>query len=442
MKCKFCPVARYKDAICTFESFNGNTRYCEKADPEHPKFSSENIDTICKLSNIQPVISIGLIYEGDISNDEYIGAAIKNLDKTRFVFSAIPDPNDFDSAEYDIILVRNSARPEQYVNSPNLNKFIFVTDTPATHIGKYMGIVLSDASQRKLFENHYHNRITVIPKSVKLPNPSRDRMKLRERLGIDPNKVVLGYVGSITDSVREILDAANLTGAMVILVGDGPDREAIDLYADILNIPLYWGEPSDIVVCDIYIDPVNSYEDENKLFCVANYIPVITPPGDDEVFVGGKTKEDYINFINRDKESRNKAAISAHMYYFTSRNDKAFVEKWVEYLESVYKTKYRHVTDGPSIFVKINNFSRAIFNFTGFADGDIQRNRMKICESCPHFLDDKTCELCGCYLPAKTAVASEECPAKPPKWVKQSITSIGSNGLTKTPGKGGCGCKG
>jgi hypothetical protein len=56
--------------------------------------------------------------------------------------------------------------------------------------------------------------------------------------------------------------------------------------------------------------------------------------------------------------------------------------------------------------------------------------RRDVCRACPHAskspdrLDRPSkglttlskCELCGCFIAAKTMLASEKCPAEPPKW--------------------------
>lgn len=43
--------------------------------------------------------------------------------------------------------------------------------------------------------------------------------------------------------------------------------------------------------------------------------------------------------------------------------------------------------------------------------------RMDICHGCPFFTALKTCEKCGCFMPAKTKIAKSECPEG--KWSEQ-----------------------
>jgi len=45
--------------------------------------------------------------------------------------------------------------------------------------------------------------------------------------------------------------------------------------------------------------------------------------------------------------------------------------------------------------------------------------RMEVCESCDRYnKDSQTCEICGCFMPLKTAAANMRCPID--KWVEWS----------------------
>jgi hypothetical protein len=47
----------------------------------------------------------------------------------------------------------------------------------------------------------------------------------------------------------------------------------------------------------------------------------------------------------------------------------------------------------------------------------VAADRMAICEGCGRFREEtKTCEICGCFLPLKTAAANMECPIG--KWTE------------------------
>lgn len=59
---------------------------------------------------------------------------------------------------------------------------------------------------------------------------------------------------------------------------------------------------------------------------------------------------------------------------------------------------------------------------------------LAICQDCPEFIDDARprCRLCGCSINAapnglvnKIAMATESCPAKPPKWEKEQSAKKG-----------------
>jgi len=69
------------------------------------------------------------------------------------------------------------------------------------------------------------------------------------------------------------------------------------------------------------------------------------------------------------------------------------------------------------------------------APPEVVQQRRDLCRECPHasrnperaHLPSKglttlsTCALCGCFIAAKTKIASESCPADPPRW--DNITS-------------------
>ena len=41
---------------------------------------------------------------------------------------------------------------------------------------------------------------------------------------------------------------------------------------------------------------------------------------------------------------------------------------------------------------------------------EMSKNRMVICNSCDHLSGIKTCNLCKCFMPAKTAIPFAACP--------------------------------
>ena len=45
------------------------------------------------------------------------------------------------------------------------------------------------------------------------------------------------------------------------------------------------------------------------------------------------------------------------------------------------------------------------------APRSVHHERMEICKGCDRFDSDKqTCDLCGCFLPVKTAMSNMKCP--------------------------------
>lgn len=50
-------------------------------------------------------------------------------------------------------------------------------------------------------------------------------------------------------------------------------------------------------------------------------------------------------------------------------------------------------------------------------DAAEQGRRWAICQTCEHWLPDReSCALCGCIGQFKVRLATEQCPADPPKW--------------------------
>lgn len=93
--------------------------------------------------------------------------------------------------------------------------------------------------------------------------------------------------------------------------------------------------------------------------------------------------------------------------------------------------------DPPSVADRVVGFSKSLVKHAknGFSnvEDDLQRDRLRICKSCPFFNEENiSCKKCGCYLLVKTAWASESCPEG--KWGPiKSSKSLG--------GCGGCGGK-
>jgi len=46
------------------------------------------------------------------------------------------------------------------------------------------------------------------------------------------------------------------------------------------------------------------------------------------------------------------------------------------------------------------------------------KNRMKICVECEKFRTNQTCEMCGCFMPAKVRSKQSHCPEN--KWKSMS----------------------
>jgi hypothetical protein len=68
----------------------------------------------------------------------------------------------------------------------------------------------------------------------------------------------------------------------------------------------------------------------------------------------------------------------------------------------------------PSTMQMARNFIGAaaghLANGLKTVDEEVQKNRLEICEQCPHMVEGSRCGKCGCFLPTKTKWASSTCP--------------------------------
>ena len=46
----------------------------------------------------------------------------------------------------------------------------------------------------------------------------------------------------------------------------------------------------------------------------------------------------------------------------------------------------------------------------------VAAERLAICESCDHYTESRSCELCMCYMPLKTTMSNMKCPID--KWTE------------------------
>jgi len=70
-----------------------------------------------------------------------------------------------------------------------------------------------------------------------------------------------------------------------------------------------------------------------------------------------------------------------------------------------------------SFAASIKDTARRLLEDPTVAPRAVATERMEICEKCDRFRkDSKTCEICGCFMPLKTASANMKCPID--KWVE------------------------
>jgi len=68
-----------------------------------------------------------------------------------------------------------------------------------------------------------------------------------------------------------------------------------------------------------------------------------------------------------------------------------------------------------SFAASIKDTARRLLEDPTVAPRDVSRQRMKICTECDRYKEDsQLCEICGCFMPLKTAAANMRCPLD--KW--------------------------
>ena len=68
-----------------------------------------------------------------------------------------------------------------------------------------------------------------------------------------------------------------------------------------------------------------------------------------------------------------------------------------------------------SFAASIKDTAKRLLEDPTIAPRAVAKERMAICESCDRYRSDsQTCEVCGCFMPLKTASANMRCPVD--KW--------------------------
>ena len=69
-----------------------------------------------------------------------------------------------------------------------------------------------------------------------------------------------------------------------------------------------------------------------------------------------------------------------------------------------------------SFAASIKDTARRLLEDPSVAPRAVAAERMAICESCDHYTDKKTCEICQCFMPLKTTMSNMKCPLD--KWLE------------------------
>ena len=70
-----------------------------------------------------------------------------------------------------------------------------------------------------------------------------------------------------------------------------------------------------------------------------------------------------------------------------------------------------------NFFESLSDTARRALEDPTQAPVEVRKERMAICGQC-EFMSHNRCDLCKCFLPAKTMMANATCPHDPPKWTE------------------------
>ncbi len=112
---------------------------------------------------------------------------------------------------------------------------------------------------------------------------------------------------------------------------------------------------------------------------------------------------------------------------------RAMKQKYMDLEQSTLKHKIRKRTDkfwsvfavflnasdqGTTLSQKLNMFFGTMWDWarSGFKLSSEQtaQSRFEICKACPELLNEKQCNLCGCFMEKKVKIDAASCPLK--KW--------------------------
>lgn len=63
-----------------------------------------------------------------------------------------------------------------------------------------------------------------------------------------------------------------------------------------------------------------------------------------------------------------------------------------------------------SFAASIKDTAKRLLEDPTVAPRAVAAERLSICEGCDRFTEQKTCEICQCYMPLKTTMANLRCP--------------------------------
>lgn len=73
-----------------------------------------------------------------------------------------------------------------------------------------------------------------------------------------------------------------------------------------------------------------------------------------------------------------------------------------------------------SFAASIKDTAKRLLEDPTIAPRSVAQDRMAICKECEHYRNEsQTCEMCGCFMPLKTASANMRCPIdKWEEWIR------------------------
>jgi hypothetical protein len=431
-KCKYCPLKNV-DTPCIAQK---HRRYCEKMDPENPIFTTSVRRIILEKSGESPNLKVGILTDKPNKYTKYLLGLNSHDINIEYVKDSIDKYNVILIYKYDHIKVDLDNK---------LQRFVVILDEKQKEINIFDGAVATSPSVLDLFPAHQKHRISLIDYPIVVSYDSVDKRHIREHFGFLINKVYIGCFTPIelNSEITKIIDCAREIPAIVVLVGEGGAKEAIETYAELNGVKVHIFNELEFGVENVgAFDYLITYENSLNEAAIAAHIalvPVISKPTPfyeaNHIAMLYDGTNHLIDIIRNDVDL-SQYLINAHYQIKNDFTEDLFLRRWKVYIESVWENPKNSVHNIIGFFEKIRNVSMAGRRYISagapsLVPENVRQERLNKCMGCKFIDDNQECSLCGCPVQRKTLFPTESCPHDPPLW-----------DVYKIEARGGCGCGG